>query len=74
MDKTKKILGPQETELSRYVGCLDANINTGRKSYYESFSTDLTEIQAYTSSMMNEIKEILDIGAKMNVKPTQCPG
>ncbi len=64
-----KPLGAQEAETSRYVGCLEQYITAGRKSYYESFSTDLTEIQAYTASMVNEIEEILNIGTLMKSKP-----
>ncbi len=74
IDNRATSLGPQEAEMSRYVGCLEENITAGRKSYYESFSTDLTETQAFTSCMIGEIKEILDIGILMNTKPMQCPG
>ena len=67
-------LGPQETaELARYTRCLDAALAEGRKSYYDSFSTDLTEVQAFTSNILKEIEGILETGVKMNTKPLECP-
>lgn len=44
-------------------------MDVGRKAYYDSFSTDLTEIQAFTSGMLDELNAILEIGVKLNNKP-----
>lgn len=52
---------------------MESLISGGRLTYYDSFSTDLTEIQTFTNSMLKTIDEILIIGIKMNTKPLYCP-
>lgn len=47
-------------------------MDTGRKSYYDSFSTDLTEIQAYTANMLNQINNIVSTLTEMNSKKDTC--
>lgn len=64
-----KTLWAQATDAVNYIWCLQKNMDVGRKSYYDSFSTDLTEIQAFTSSMLSEINAVLDIGIQLNNKP-----
>lgn len=66
-------LGIQETaETSRYTDCIDSHMQMGRKSYYDSFSTDVTEIQAYTAGMLKEINNIMVILTEMNYKKPEC--
>lgn len=40
-----------------------------RKTYYDSFSTDLTEIQSYTDAMLSQIDRIMSTLTAMNNKP-----
>lgn len=66
-------LWPQEVaEMSRYTDCIDSHARTGRKTYYDSFSTDVTEIQAYTVGMLDEITSIMSNLTAMNSKPLEC--
>jgi hypothetical protein len=65
-------LGPQEAwELARFTWCISSYMQDGRKSYYDSFSTDVTEIQAYTASMLSEIDKIISILTEMKSKPVR---
>ena len=66
-------LGPQESaELARFTNCTISYMDTGRKSYYDSFSTDLTEIQAYSANMLNQINNIVSTLTQMNSKKDTC--
>ncbi len=66
-------LWPQETaEIAKFTDCVNSHMNTGRKSYYDSFSTDLTEIQAYTANMLNQINNIVSNLTEMNSKKDAC--
>ncbi len=66
-------LGPQESaEIAKFTDCVNTNMQTGRKAYYDSFSTDLTEIQAYTANMLNQINNIVSNLTEMNSKKPAC--
>jgi hypothetical protein len=65
-------LGTQESiELARTQGCMRQYMREGRQTFYNSFSTDLTEIQAYTVSMLAEVRDIMAILEPMNTKPVK---
>jgi hypothetical protein len=69
----KLALGPQESaEVARFTNCIASHMQTWRNTYYDSFSTDVTEIQAYTANMLNEINSIISILTEMNSKKWAC--
>jgi hypothetical protein len=51
--------------------CMNEYMTEGRQTYYNSLSTDLTEIQAFTISMIQEIRDIMSILEPMNDKPVK---
>lgn len=72
MGNRSTALGPQEsTELARYAGCAESLVSGGRTVYYDSFSTDLTELQAFTNDMMKSIDEMMSLGKILNNKPVK---
>ena len=50
---------------------MESLISGGRLTYYDSFSTDLTEIQTFTNAMMKSIDEMMTLGVKLNNKPVK---
>ncbi len=66
-------LGPQEAaEIAKFTDCVNSYMQVGRKAYYDSFSTDLTEIQAYTANMLNQINNIVSNYVEMGSKKRTC--
>lgn len=66
-------LGPQEAaEIAKFTDCVNSYMQVGRKAYYDSFSTDLTEIQSYTANMLNQINNIVSNLTEMNSKKNTC--
>lgn len=53
------------------AGCYATRIGRGQRESYNSLSTDLNEIQAFTSAMMNIILEIIDTDRKLDRLPTK---
>lgn len=56
---------------AKLSGCMNEYMAEGRQTYYNSLSTDLTEIQAFTMSMIQEIRDIMSILEPMNDKPVK---
>ncbi len=48
-------------------------MDSGRKSFYDSFSTDLTEVTAFTQALTEEISQIISIGSTLYSKPMYQP-
>ncbi len=48
---------------------MELHMTGSRKAYYDSFSTDLTEIQAYTDTMLQQIMRIMSTLSELNNKP-----
>ncbi len=62
----QKEIAPKEPEQRTLDSCLDVAFSEGRKSYYQSFSTDITEIAAFTAWMIEEINQILEAGKRID--------
>lgn len=62
-------LGPTETQSLQW--CYQIRLGIGQKEAYQSLSTDLNEIQAFTQSMMNIILQILDTDRKLDTLPVK---
>lgn len=61
-----KVLAPTDPEQKTLDSCMDVALSEGRKSYYQSFSTDITEIAAFTAGVINEINQILETGKRID--------
>ncbi len=69
---TVKPLWAQEVaDLARYSSCMESAITWGRKAYYDSFSTDLSEIGTFTRAILAEIEDLVTTGTKLNNKPVK---
>ncbi len=67
-----KPLWVQESiSMAKLSGCMNEYMQEGRQTYYNSISTDLTEIQAFTISMLSEIRDIMTILSAMDDKPVK---
>ncbi len=53
------------------AGCYKIRMETGKKEGYKGLSNDLSEFQAFTSSMMNIILQILETDRKLDRLPTK---
>ncbi len=62
-------LGP--TEMDNLAGCYQISLGMGQKEAYQSLSSDLNEIQAFTQAMMRIILDILDTDRKLDTLPTK---
>lgn len=58
-------------EMDSLAGCYATRIGIWQKEWYKSLSTDLNEIQAFTSAMMSIILEIIDTDRKLDRLPTK---
>lgn len=63
------VLWAQEVE--SLTGCYSLRVGQGKQEGYQSFSTDLNEIQGFTSAMMDIIRQILDTDLKLDGLPTK---
>jgi hypothetical protein len=70
-NRSSALWAQEAAELARYTNCMESLLSWGRMAYYDSFSTDLTEIQAFTNAMMKSIDELMTIGIKLNNKPVK---
>lgn len=71
IDNTTRELGPSDPEKKNLDACFDVALSEGRKTYYNSFSTDLTEISAFTAAMIAEVNDILQSGTKLDTLPAR---
>lgn len=56
---------------AKLSGCMNEYMREGRQTYYNSLSTDLTEIQAFTMWMLGEIRDLMSILEPMDDLPTK---
>lgn len=54
---------------AKLAWCMNEYMKEWRQTYYNSLSTDLTEIQAFTKSMVDEIRDLMSILEPMNNLP-----
>ncbi len=65
-------LGPIDTDQAKTLdACLDVALSQWRMAYYNSFSTDLTNIGTFTAGMIEEINNILQSWIDLDNKPSQ---
>jgi hypothetical protein len=50
---------------------MERAISLGRENYYDSISTDLTEIEKFTYAILSKIEEFVTEGTKLNNKPVK---
>jgi len=61
-------LGVIDTSAWELKWCLSLYLTKWRSNYYKSFGADLTEIQLFTSAILDEVSDILKIGSNMYTK------
>lgn len=61
-------LWPQDTSINS-AGCMQKMTDSAREQYYQSFSNNLTQIQAFTRWFIDEIDEIMSVGTALYTKP-----
>ncbi len=72
IDYRKVQLNPSDEDLlNQSKTCLENEINLARKDYSSSFSTDLTEIQAFSNQIINSIQSIIALVDRMEKKPSE---
>ncbi len=54
------------------ANCFQLYMDEGRKTYYDSFMSDITQIEGFTRSLVQVITNIVNVGAQMDKKPTGC--
>lgn len=54
------------------ASCVDLYMDEWRKAYYDSFMSDITQIEAFTRSMMQVMTNVVNIWTNMDSKPTWC--
>jgi len=62
-------IGPVDAEEKAKLWCLNLYLEEWRKEWYKSFSNDLTQIQLFTSALIDEIKDLLSNGIALDSKP-----
>jgi hypothetical protein len=55
--KTTKLLGVMNPEDDAMRNCMDIALGKARANYYQGFSTDLTELDVFTSSLTNILEK-----------------
>lgn len=64
---------PQDTnQYGIGANCMELYMDEGRNTYANTFSTDISEIESFTRSMVQVITNIVNIGTQMDSKPTGC--
>ncbi len=53
------------------ASCFDIYMDEGRKSYADTFSSDVTEIESFTRAIIQIVNDIINIGTELNKMPTQ---
>lgn len=66
-------LGTIEVNKNALAGCMQVAMDSGRKTYYDSFSTDLSEITSFTQALTEELSQIISIGSSLYTKPMYQP-
>lgn len=68
IDESAMWLGVIDTSAWDLRWCLSLYLTKWRSNYYKSFGADLTEIQLFTSAILDEISDILKIWSNMYTK------